>query len=347
MKIHDLDTPSVLLDLDRVERNIKRMQTHCESLGLGFRPHIKTHKIPEIARMQLDAGAVGIACQKVSEAKVFADAGFNDIQIPYNIVGKQKTRKLVDLVLYNRVTVAADHQAVLAGLSEAAKAEDLTIRVMLELATDLERTGAQPEQILEMAKRVEADAHLHFAGLIVYPSDPSSRPALQYTLDLLHTAGIGVDAVSGGGTGAARLAGDVPELTELRVGTYVFNDWTCVVKRWADIDDCALAVASTVISRPTAERVILDAGSKSIAADTIDGGHGVILEYPDAYLYKLSEEHAHVDMSRSQKRPVIGERVHIVPVHACVVMNLHSSVYGIRGDTVEVEWPVAARGLVR
>ncbi|GAB4511835.1 MAG: D-TA family PLP-dependent enzyme [Anaerolineae bacterium] len=347
MNIYDLETPAVLIDLERMERNIQRMQAHCNSLGLAFRPHIKTHKIPEIARMQLDAGAVGIACQKISEAEVFAQAGFNDIQIPYNIVGAAKTRRLVDLVLYNRVTVAADHLLVISGLAEAAKKEDLAIRVMLELGTDAERTGAQPDQMVEFAKRIDVDENLHFAGLIVYPSNPSVRPALQETLSLLHHAGIGVDTVSGGGTGAARLAKEVPELTELRVGTYVFNDWTCVMRKWADMDDCAMVVAATVVSHPTADRVILDSGSKTLAADTIDGGHGFIMEYPDAYIYKLNEEHAYVDMSRCTTRPVIGDRVHVIPVHACVVMNLHDRIYGYRGEQVEVEWTTAARGKVQ
>lgn len=346
MNIYDIETPSVLIDLERVERNIERMQAYCNKFGLAFRPHIKTHKIPEIARMQLDAGAVGIACQKLSEAKVFADAGFNDIQIPYNIVGPKKTARLLDLVIYNRMTVSADHFMVLSDLAEAAKAQDLTVRVMLDLETDIERTGTQPDKMVELAKRIEKDENLHFAGLLVYPSNPSVRPALQETLDLLHKAGIGVDSVSGGGSGAAKTAHEIPELTELRVGTYVFNDWTCVMKKWADMDDCALLVAATVVSTPNDERVILDSGSKTLAADTIDGGHGFILEYPDAFIYKLNEEHAYVDISKCESKPTIGDRVHVIPVHACVVMNLHNQVYGFRNNEIEVEWPVAARGLV-
>ncbi len=344
--LHDLETPSVLIDLERMERNIAAMQAHCDRLGLAFRPHVKTHKIPAIARLQLEAGAVGIACQKLTEAQVFIEEGFNDVQIPYNIVGPQKTARLADLALYNRVTVSADHPTVVAGLADAAAAHDVALRVMVELATSLARTGASPDEAVTLAKRIEAEPNLHFAGLLVYPSDPEVRPALQEALDGLHRAGIGVDTVSGGGTGAARCAADVPELTELRVGTYVFNDWSTVCRGWAALDDCAMTVMATVVSRPTPERAILDSGSKTLAMDRFDGEHGFILEYPDARIYQLNEEHAYVDVSACDPRPVIGERVRVVPVHACVVSNLHNALYGVRGEWVEVEWPVAARGMV-
>lgn len=346
MKIYDLETPSVLIDLDIMERNIRRMQDRCNNLGLGFRPHIKTHKIPDIAKMQLEAGAVGIACQKVSEAEVFTGAGINNIQIPYNIVGSQKTARLADLALYNHVTVSADHPTVIAGLADAAKANEITIRVMVDLATDIHRTGAPVEEVLNLAKKIDDDENLHFAGLLVYPSNVTMRPAIQEALEALNHAGIGVDAVSGGGSGAAHHAHEVPELTELRVGTYVFNDMNTVTKGWASLEDCAMRIMTTVVSRPTVDRVILDGGGKTFAADRVNDGHGYIVEYPEAHFYQTSEEHGHVDMSQCEDRPVIGERVHVIPVHTCVVTNLHNQIYGIRGDDVEVVWPVAARGLV-
>jgi D-serine deaminase-like pyridoxal phosphate-dependent protein len=345
--IHDLETPSVLIDLDRMERNIARMQGYCDHYGLKFRPHIKTHKIPAIARQQLAAGAVGIACQKLTEAQVFIDAGgFNDIQIPYNIVGPQKTARLADMALYNRITVSADHPSVVRGLSEAAAANGITLRVMVDLATEIERTGASPAEALELARQIDEDDHLHFAGVLLYPSYPAMRPRLLELLDGLHRSGIGVDSVSGGGTGAAWTSHEIPELTEIRVGTYVYNDWTTVTSGWADVDDCAMTVMATVVSRPHPDRAILDSGSKTLAADRVADGHGFILQYPEARIYKLNEEHAYVDLSDCAERPVIGERVQIIPVHTCVVSNLHNQVYGVRGETIEEIWPVAARGLV-
>lgn len=347
MQIDALDTPSVLIDLDRLERNITQMQTRCDEAGVALRPHIKTHKIPEIARMQMDAGAKGIACQKVGEAEVFAQAGFNDILLPYNIIGRQKTARLADLALYNRITVAADNLPVIAGLSEAAAALDIRLRVVVDIATEIERTGATVSRAVELAKIIDSDEHLHFAGLMVYPSNAAIRPALEETLTLLHEAGIGVDMVSGGGTGAALHMQDVPELTEIRIGTYAFNDWTTVSRGWCAPEDCAMTVKVTVVSRPTENRAILDGGSKTLSSDVFDGGYGHILEYPEARIYKLNEEHGFVDLSASDAKPEIGEVVSVIPAHACVVTNLHNELYGVRGAEVEVIWRVAARGLVR
>ena len=344
--IHDLETPSVLIDLDKMEQNIQTMQDRCNQLGLAFRPHIKTHKIPDIARRQLDAGAVGIACQKVSEAEIFAQAGFNDIQLPYNIVGAKKTARLADLAHTSRITVSADHTTVVAGLADAAKEEDMTIRVMAELVTDIQRTGASANEVVTLAKRIDREEHLHFAGVLVYPSNPTVRPALQEALDQLHKAGIGVDSVSGGGMGGAHHAAEMPELTELRVGTYVFNDWGSVTRGWAELDDCAMTVRATVVSRPSSNRGILDSGSKTLAADRVNDGHGYLLEYPKAHIYQLNEEHAYVDFSACNERPVIGEIVHVIPVHTCVVTNLHNRIFGVRGEAIETIWDVAARGLV-
>jgi D-serine deaminase-like pyridoxal phosphate-dependent protein len=344
--IYELETPSVLIDLDRMEANIGRMQAMCDEAGVALRPHIKTHKIPEIARLQIEAGAAGIACQKVSEAEVFAQAGLNDILIPYNILGASKAARFADLSLYNRMTASADNLTVIDGLAEAAAALDIRIRVMVELATEIERTGATVDQAVEIAQAIENNPHLHFAGLLVYPSYPSVRPLLQEALQRLDAFGIGVDAISGGGTGAVLHAKEVPEVTEVRVGTYVFNDWGTASQGWCRLEDCAMTVRVTVISRPTEGRAILDSGSKTLSSDTFDGGYGHIVEYPAARIYKLNEEHAYVDVSNCDPAPEIGEVVSVIPAHACVVTNLHNALYGVRGEEVELSWTVAARGLV-
>lgn len=346
MKITDLETPSVLIDLNIMEANLRRMQDYCNTLGVQFRPHIKTHKIPAIARMQLDAGAVGIACQKVTEAAVFADAGFDDIQIPYNIIGPPKTRRLMELAQRVRVTAMADHPLAVQGLSDAARAAGTKLRVLADLGTSLNRSGATPEQVIELAKQIDADPNLHFAGILVYPSYASERPNVLTVLKALENAGIAVEMVSGGGTGGALEAGDYPELTELRVGTYIFNDWRTVSNGWTTQEHCAMTIAATVISTPAEDRVMLDSGSKTLAADRVNDGHGHIIEYPNAHIYGTSEEHGHVDVSRCARKPKHGERVHVIPVHTCVVTNLHNQIYGVRNGEVEVTWPVAARGLV-
>lgn len=344
--VHDLETPSVLIDLDKMECNIHRMQQYCDNLGIAFRPHIKTHKIPAIAQMQLEAGAVGIACQKVSEAEVFADAGINNIQLPYNIVGPKKTARLASLAAAHKITVSADHPDVIAGLASAAKAAGVTIHVLADLVTDAQRTGAPAQEMVNLAKRILAEDNLHFAGILLYPSNPVVRPDLQRALESLDRAGIGVETVSGGGTGAALDAASMPELTELRVGTYVFNDMTTVAKGWDTLENCAMTIMTSVVSRPTPERAILDSGSKTLASEIVNNGHGYIVEYPQARIYKLNEEHAYVDLSQCHRRPVIGEIVHVIPVHTCVVSNLHNRLFGVRGEQIESIWEVAARGLV-
>jgi len=344
--LSDLETPSVLIDLDKMERNIASMQKRCDDLGISFRPHIKTHKIPDIARRQIEAGAVGIACQKVSEAEVFVEAGFRDIQIPYNIVGERKTRRLAKLAQQADVTVTVDSKPVTDGIAEAAQEVGVTISMMVELVSLGERTGTTPAAALELARHIAATDNLRFAGLMIYPSDAAIRPRLQETLALLADAGIAVETVSGGGSGASNDAHLLPELTELRVGTSIFWDWNCVAADYTGFDNCAMVVLATVVSANEPDRVILDSGSKALNAETVNGQFGYIVEYPDARLHKVNEEHGYVDFSDCDTIPQVGDAVHVIPVHTCVVTNLHNQIYGVRGDRVEQVWDVAARGMV-
>lgn len=346
MNITDLDTPSLIIDYNQMEGHIAAMQARCDSLGIALRPHIKTHKVPEIARLQLQAGAVGIACQKVTEAEVFADAGFDDILIPYNVVGVRKTTRLAALAARCRVSVSADDPAVVAGLAESAAAANVRIDVLVDVATDIQRTGTSPEKAVDLAQQITAAPGLHFAGLLIYPSGPANRAVLLDALSRLDHAGFRVKTISGGGTPAAMQAHEVPELTELRIGTYIFNDCMQIQAGAARLEDCALTILATVVSHPVPERVILDCGSKTLSSDHLNGLYGTILEYHQARIYKLSEEHAHVDVSACQTRPTIGERVHVVPVHVCPAVNLTDYLYGVRGDQVELVWKVAARGKV-
>ena len=344
--IQDLETPSVIIDLDLMEKNITAMQKRCDEIGINFRPHIKTHKIPDIARRQLDAGAVGIACQKVSEAEVFAAAGFRDIQIPYNIVGKRKTRRLAALAQRADVTVTVDSKAVIDGIAEAAQELGATIGMMVELVSLGNRTGTTPDASLALAQQIVSSDNLRFAGVMIYPSDAAVRPRLLETLELLESAGIAVETISGGGSGAIRDAHLLPELTELRVGTCIFWDWNSVDADYTSFDKCAMRVRASVVSANEPSRVILDSGSKTIQSETVDGQFGYIVEYQAARLYKVNEEHGYVDFSACDTVPAVGDIVHIIPVHTCVVTNLHNQLYGMRDGKIEVIWDVAARGLV-
>jgi D-serine deaminase-like pyridoxal phosphate-dependent protein len=345
--IHDLETPSILIDLDIMQRNLEAMQKRCDDLGIQFRPHIKTHKIPAIAKMQLAVGAVGIACQKVSEAEVFVDAGITDIQIPYNIVGERKTARLAELAKRAKVTVTVDNSTVIDGIAAAAKNAGVTINMLVELVALNNRTGTTPENALELAKHIVSYGDcLHFGGIMIYPADVAIRPRLQKTISLLSEAGIPVETVSGGGSGAILESHLVPELTEMRVGTYVFWDWGSVKKEWATFDDCAMKIRVTVVSANEPNRVIVDGGSKTVNAETLDGCYGYIVEYPNARLHKVNEEHGYVDFSAYDTMPKVGDILHIIPVHTCVVTNLHNRIYGVRGENIEQVWDVTARGLV-
>ncbi len=343
----DLDTPVLTVDLDIMEENIRRLQAYCNAHNLRLRPHIKTHKAPAIAHLQARAGGQGIACQKLGEAEVFAAAGFDDILIPYNIVGPAKLERLTRLMSQCHLTVAADSLATVRGLAWAAAQAGQPLDVILELEGEIERAGVHtPEEAVALAQAIDRMPELHYRGVMIYPSDPESAPRLRAFLNALAAAGLPAEMVSGGGTGAAYRSHEVPGLTEIRVGTYVYNDWTTVQRGWCALEQCAQRVICTVVSRPTPERAILDGGSKTFSSD---GGlpMGHIVEYPDAAIYRMNEEHGYVDVSRCAHKPEIGERVTVIPNHACGVSNLHDVIYGLRGGRVEAVWPILARGKVQ
>lgn len=351
MLVSELDTPAVTIDLDRLEKNIKRVQAELDQHGIANRPHIKTHKIPAIGKMQLAAGASGITCQKLGEIEVFADAGITgDVMLTFNVIGKKKTERLIALnKRIDRLTVVLDNETVARGLSAAARSNNADIRFVVECDTGMARNGVQsPEAALNLAQLAMNLPGLHFEGLMTYPNSPRAAEFFDRALRLFANDGIPVPIVSGGGTPAMPTVGDFPMLTEHRAGTYAYNDKMMVHSGVATWDDCALRIRMTVVSRPTDERAILDGGSKTLSSDQYyvkDFGH--ILEYPDARIAGLSEEHAMVDLSASKERPSVGDVVTVIPNHCCSATNMHDEVYGVRNGEVEVVWPVAARGKLR
>lgn len=341
-----LDTPVAVVDLDKLEANITRLQQHLDAHGIANRPHIKTHKIPEIAWMQIRAGAVGITCQKIGEAEVMADAGIEDIFIPYNILGAVKLARLVALARRVRLSVTADSTVTARGLSSAMAEAGLTLPVLVEFDSGLQRCGVQtPQEAASLALMIAQSPGLRFGGLMTYPSNARTDPFVRETKALLNGSGVTVDCVSGGGSPGMWQAHIHSEVTEHRAGTYVYGDLHMLQSGAMQMDDLAFSVITTVVSRPTADRGILDGGSKTFSSD-LSGleGHGLILEYPEARFYGMSEEHGHVDFSRCARKPEIGERVTVIPNHCCVVSNLFDKIVGIRKGLVEVVWPVAARG---
>jgi D-serine deaminase-like pyridoxal phosphate-dependent protein len=352
MRHEALDTPTPLVDLDRVERNLTRMQAYCDRHGLKLRPHIKTHKLPQLARRQIELGAVGITCQKISEALVMAEAGCGDILLSYPIVGAAKIGPLAALARATRLTVGLDNEVALGTVAAAAQEADAEIGVLVEFESGGRRSGVQtPDEALALARRAHGDGPLVFRGLMTYPHGPETAPFVAEARSLFEREGIPIEVVSVGGTPDYGRTHEVPQATELRVGTYVYHDRATVAAGAATLDDCALHVLASVVSRPTPDRAILDAGSKTLSSDrvapSVGEGYGLILEYPDAVIERLNEEHGIVDLSGCARRPAIGERVRIVPNHVCVVSNLHDAVAVTRDGEVVDTWRVAARGCTR
>ena len=349
MRLDELETPVPVVDIDRMEANISRLQEYLDQHKIANRPHIKTHKIPAIAQRQMDAGAVGITCQKVSEAEIMAEAGFNDIFLPYNIVGEKKLQRLMTLASRITVSVTADSAVVIRGLSRAAEHAGLNMTVLVECDTGAGRCGVQsPAEAAELALLIAGLPNLHFGGLMTYPTNEHLDDFVRSTRSLLKGAGLPIERVSGGGTPCMWQAHMHPELTEHRAGIYVYGDRLTLRSGAVLLENCALQIHTTVVSRPTAERGILDAGSKSLSSDLhgLDG-YGYICEYPDAKIYALSEEHGHVDFSACAQKPQIGERLTVIPNHCCTVTSLFDEVVGVRDGEVEIIWPVAARSTVR
>ena len=344
-----LDTPVVTIDLDVVEANIARLQKYLDEHGIKSRPHIKTHKIPAIATKQVQAGAVGIACQKIGEAEIMAAAGLRDILLPFNILGPAKLERLIALARQVRLSVTVDSENVARGLSEAARRAGLGVAVLIECDTGGQRVGVQsPEAALDLARQIVRMPGLAFGGVMTYPNSEMAGKFFTRCLELFRGVGLPVAEVSGGGTTVMWQAHTVPCLTEHRAGTYIYNDRSIVRSGAATWAQCAMRVRTTVVSRPTPGRAILDAGSKSLSSDLLGfEDYGYVVEHPEARLFALSEEHGHLDVSGCARAPEVGEVVSIIPNHTCVVSNLHDTVVVTRGGNVEGEWAVAARGKTR
>ena len=331
----DLDTPALYVDLDVLERNIARMQQQCRAWGVALRPHVKTHKIPEIAQLQLDAGAIGITVAKLGEAEVLPG---DDVLVAYPLV-KAKLPRLRELAKRRRVTVAVDSVDV---------ARDLQgIATLVEIDVGVGRCGAQsPEQAVAIAQ-----ACSDFQGIFYWPSwlDEAGFQAasvrVDAVLDALSRAGFEAKIVSGGSTPGAAKTPLIPETTEIRPGTYVFYDASGIAAKICVEADCALRVLTTIVSTAVPGQCVIDAGSKTFSSDATvgDGTFGYFVGRPWT-MRKLNEEHGYVEIDGPAH---IGERVWVVPSHCCATINLHDEISYGRHGRVEGRWKVAARGKVR
>jgi D-serine deaminase-like pyridoxal phosphate-dependent protein len=352
----EIDTPALLIDLDALEANIVTMADFCRQAGVAVRPHIKTHKTSAIARMQLDAGALGLTCAKLGEAEVMVDeADARDVLIANQIVGPIKIARLIRLAHKADLMVAVDDATNVAQLGAAARAEGVALRVLVEVDIGMGRCGVRPgEPALALARRVAETEGLRFAGLMGYEghlvtlADEAERadkvraafgPLIE-TKQRLEADGLPVGIVSGAGTGTYALTGRIPGVTEIQAGSYVLMDRTYSQVEGLPFHQ-ALMLLTTVISRPTPDRAVVDAGRKSI---TVDLGLPQPRNWPALEVVHLSEEHGKLRLAKPGKEPKIGDKLELVPSHVCTTVNLHDTFYALRSDTVEAIWPIAARG---
>lgn len=357
-----IDTPALIVEKRVIERNISRMQQLATENGVTLRPHIKTHKMPLLARMQVEAGAHGIAVVKLGEAEVMAGSGIDDIQIANQIVGELKFQRLSSLARRAKLSIAIDSLENLTPLSRYFETNNQTMDILIEIDSGLHRSGLDDiERVIRLARDIAGAPGVRFAGLMTHAGHVYAAQGFEQVeeigrregefMDEIATAlreeGITVEVVSVGSTPTARYSSAIPGVTELRVGNYIFNDVMQVQLGSATYDDCGLSVLSTVISVPAAYRAIIDAGSKSLGSER--GAHGKAnlsgfghIFGKDAVLERLSEEHGVILFEHEHFE--VGERVRIVPNHACPVANLFDFAYLVDGDDVIDTVPIKARG---
>lgn len=348
-----VDTPAVLVDLDVVERNIARCQARCDQLGFALRPHIKTHKIPLIAQAQLEAGAVGITCQKIGEAEVMVEAGIDDILISYNIIGATKLARLKALSEKARITVCADNNYVVTGLSQTFAGAEKSLEVMVECDTGMNRCGVTtPTEAATLAQEISQAPGLIFSGLMTYPAAGQGNAAIAWLArakEACENAGLNVRVISSGGTPDLFDLTASGVVTEYRPGSYIYNDRSLVTSGAVTENECALSVLTTVVSHPTKDRAVIDAGSKSLTSDMFGlADFGTVLGHPNIQIACLSEEHGHLKSQSAVGlgQIKIGDTLQILPNHACVVSNLFDQITFVRGDYFVKHQVVAARGAV-
>ncbi len=350
--IDDLETPVPIIDIDVVVRNVNRWQARCDKLGIGNRPHIKTHKLVPLARYQMAQGAKGITVQKLGEAEVMADAGIRDMLLTFNVVGRHKVDRLAALARRTDISVVADNHDMIDGLAQAGKQAGRDISVLVECDTGAHRNGMQtPSDALRLGQSIDQAKGVRFGGLMTY-AGPGQRVQADAFLtearDLCGKSGLDAQVVSTGGSPDMWKDEGLAHITEYRAGTYIYFDRSLAVRGTCNYDDCAAQVLTTVVSRPTAERAMVDAGSKSLTSDLLGlEGYGVVHDLGDAKIYAHSEEHGFLDIKHLSRKPVVGDRLKITPNHVCPMINLFDEVVFVRGSEVLGAVKVDARGRVQ
>ncbi|WP_227356156.1 alanine racemase [Haladaptatus salinisoli] len=363
--VDEVETPALLVDLDTMEANIQDYVSFATENDVQLRSHIKTHKNAEIAHRQNEySGGGGIVCQTLGEVEVMAKNGIDDIYLSYQVVGQQKLERLVWLAQkLNRFATTVDGPGNITPLQTAAADHDVTLDVILEVDVGLHRTGISlGEPAVQMAQLIQEQSNLNFCGLLAYEAHVKSKAETraeykeycteamdrtQETVELLESEGISVKEVKVGGTATSKYSGTHPVVTEINPGMYPFMDVGELEHRPFDVgkSDCAATVVSTVISKPTADRAVVDAGSKTLS---MDKPQLPVPKYRDDIEYvNASEEHGWLDISESEESVDVGDQIEFIVPHVCATINLHDTIIGVRNDRVEELWDVQARGKVK
>ncbi len=361
----ELDTPVLIVHDEILQRNLHRMADYAASRNITLRPHFKTHKSAVIGQMQKDLGASGMTCAKLGEAEALVDAGvYDDIFIAHELVGPLKMARLVALMDRARIRVNVDTIDSARGLNAAMAAAGKTLDVVIELNTGQDRAGVKPgEEALGLAKAIRDELpNLRVVGVMTHEGQVNATDGMESMTttalaagtdvvacaELLREHGFDISVVSVGSTPASFTTTTIDGITEMRPGTYVFND-RAYFRFGITPDDCALRILATVVSRPAPDRAILDAGSKTLALDLSPDavGHGLIVEYPDAVIARVSEEHGVVILPEGMQGMQVGEKVQIIPNHVCPTVNLQDELFLLREGKVIGTIPVIARGKVR
>jgi D-serine deaminase-like pyridoxal phosphate-dependent protein len=351
-RIGDLETPVPLIDIEIVWRNLGRWQDRCNALGLANRPHIKTHKLVALAKTQIELGASGITVQKLGEAEVMADAGITEMLLTFNVVGAKKLERLAALVRRTNISVVADSAEVVAGLAHAGQLAGRDISVLVEIDTGARRNGVQtPQAALALAQLIDRTRGVSYGGLMTYPRAGMRIEAEGFFLaarDLMAQSGLDTSTISSGGSPDMWKDDGLSQVTEYRVGTYIYFDRSLTERGTCKSGDCALSVLTTVVSRPTEDRALIDAGSKALTSDLLGlVGYGIVQDLNRAKVYDVNEEHGYLDVSTSSRKPKVGDLLRVTPNHVCPVVNLFDKVVFTRGSEVLGAVRVDARGRVQ
>jgi len=358
-----LPTPALVVDGPTVRRNLQRLADYAANVGLNIRPHTKTHKSRRLVQMQLEAGAIGVTVAKASEAEAISDPG-QDILMAYPPVGDSRAKRLAELAGDRNVRAAVDTLAAVHVASAAAVGSGTTVGLLVDLDVGMGRTGVpSPDATLPIAQAIDRAPGLRLDGIMVYPGHiwhtvDEQSAALQAvgnligeTLELWARHGLQATIVSGGSTPTAYQSHLVGNLTEIRPGTYIFNDMNTVRGGFCTIEDCSARILATVVSDAVAGQVILDAGSKTLTNDRCipapDSGHGHIVEFAGAKITRLSEEHAQVDVTACSSKPAVGDRVTVIPNHICPCVNLRDEMWWCEPNDFPRHLMVNARGKVQ